>query len=172
MNPIGDVTQEAVGYRILVSVALGLGVLALAGCTPPQDDPTKSPTPTPTATPLPESATFRSENGAMSFAAYYYSLVDYGQQTHDWAPLKRLSLPECTECAALWEPDSRIFDPGKTDANDPSIQLEGNSAHVDVRLTGAPDPASPDARPPHWVDELHLVYANGAWKVEEIEVKQ
>jgi hypothetical protein len=170
--------------RRLASVALPLAVVATAlascvGSSPGPDPTTAEPTPTAASTPtpsrpvMPEAAKAKTLAGAKEFVTYYYSLVGYGDETHDWEPLKELSLPTCTECKNFWDPTrKRRLDPNKVEIEDvDSITLSDSHATVGVVVTEVEGRRSPHEKyPPRWFDSNELLYKNGAWQVAAIEV--
>lgn len=166
-----------------VVVVLFVGVL-LAGCTGPPAGAggERTPSPTPTASPAPtlpekpRSASRKSEQAVQSFALYYHAVWSYGYATGDWEELKDLSLSTCKQCNALWTRPIKPYLAGKVVGNDPSIQVEGDSAAVDIdresdhKATWARSPgaAPTPCRSRGWVDDYDLRFVDGSWRVAEI----
>jgi hypothetical protein len=158
--------------------------VALVSCvgSSPEPRPTKQGrttihTATPTSTPnrpdLPDAARFKTVAGAKAFVTYYYELVAYGDKTHDWEPLKAVSMPDCTACESFWNPKpTRLLDPSMVDVEDAdSITVTGGRANVGVVVTEVEERRSPREKyPPRWFDSNELIYEDGAWKVAMIKI--
>ena len=85
----------------------------------PTENATSSATPSPTATykpataegpaenvrlpVMPELAKEESAEGLRAFGEYWFSLVNYGYETGDAAPVREISAPDCEICASFYE---------------------------------------------------------------------
>lgn len=114
---LGKVKTVGVG-RSIVTTALSVSLLLVAGCS---DDDAKadgeptssatsdssSPSPTESTTPdeptvpeLPAAANGSGDKAARAFARYWLKMLDYAQQTGDADSLEALHSKECAGCAA------------------------------------------------------------------------
>jgi hypothetical protein len=123
---------------------------------------------------MPDAAKAKTLAGAQAFVTHYYALVAYGNKTDDWEPLKSLSYPSCADCRDFWSASSkRRLDFSTFDSDDPAPQFEGNNATIDVAIDEVEARRSPQMRyPPQWVDGVELIYKDGQWMVEAIDVDQ
>jgi len=96
-------------------------LLTLTGCSHTDDPPASadpaptvartstSPHPGPTEPTMPPAAQQQTKAGAIAFAKYYWTVVDYAQKSGDTSRLKTLATPRCRACAAGTRWLDRIF---------------------------------------------------------------
>lgn len=97
----------------------GLSSPSASESSSPTERPTPSATPTPTAAAykpatadgpaenvplpvMPDLAKEESKEGLMAFGDYWFSLINYGYETGDAAPVREISAPDCSICQSFY----------------------------------------------------------------------
>ena len=131
-----------------VTACTGGGTTPGATAAPATSSPAASPTPTATPTPtasykpadasgraqnvpvpvLPEAAKAETKEGAIAFAAYWFSLLSFGYETGELAEFEAVTSPACEPCAkaknviSAWHSEGRWLIGGKITT--PSVSSE------------------------------------------------
>ncbi|MGP4032938.1 DUF6318 family protein [Pseudarthrobacter sp. 1C304] len=188
-----------------VAACTGGGTTPGATAAPESPGPTASPTPSATPTPtasykpadasgraenvpvpvLPEAAKAETKEGAIAFAAYWFSLLSYGYETGDLAPLEAVTSPACGPCEKAksviraWHAEGRWLIGGKITTPSVSsefIRDEDSTYQVAVQAQQTPltymrqdaSVARSDPQPDDTGNLLFVTYSDGAWAVADV----
>lgn len=179
----------------------GGGESPTAGTGSPAASPTVTATPTPTASYKPADASGRAENvpvpvlpevakaetkeGAMAFAAYWFSLLSYGYETGDLSALDSVTSAGCSPCDKAravidaWNSEGRWIVGGKITT--PSITTEyivGPELTYQVVVQAHQTPltymradgsaARSDPQPDDTGNLLIISFNDGAWRLVDV----
>lgn len=202
----GRIWAALVAVTLLpVTACTGGGTTPGATAAPATSSPATSPTPTPTPAPtasykpadasgraqnvpvpvLPEAAKAETKEGAIAFAAYWFSLLSYGYETGEVAEFEALTSPACEPCVkakdviSAWNAEGRWLIGGKITT--PSVSTEfvrDVDATYQVVVQAQQTPltymrqdgsiARSDPQPDDTGNLLFVTFSGGAWTVANV----
>ncbi|WP_427133601.1 DUF6318 family protein [Pseudarthrobacter sp. S9] len=134
---------------------------------------------------LPEAAKAETKEGAIAFASYWFSLLSYGYETGDLAPLESVTSSSCEPCSkaksviSAWHSEGRWLVGGKITT--PSISTEfvrGPEASYQIAVQAHQTPlvyvrpdgsiARSDPQPDDTGNLLFVAFKDGSWRLADV----